>query len=130
MTLVTSGQPAPPGAARDSLLTFAKDEDRVSTYKTVGSFPFPGSLKVGLPTRIVAIAGVETASAMDVRVYDVENNQVIAEATGISADYPSRVDLGAIANVTQGPSIWELQYRRASGAGNQTVACSSAVLEY
>ena len=67
---------------------------------------------------------------MDVRVYDVENSLVVAEVLGVSLPYPSMVDLGSISNVSQDRAIWELQYRRASGSGNQTVSCSSATLEY
>ena len=67
---------------------------------------------------------------MDVRLYDVKAAVVIAEVLGVTDTYPSEIDMGAISNVSQGPSIWELQDRRASGSGNQTVALSSATLEY
>jgi hypothetical protein len=130
MTQVTTGQNAPPGSARDSIWTFPKDTDRTTVYKTVGVVPYPGSLKSGVPAAIVVVAGVENASAMDVRIYDVKNDQAIAEKTGITAAFPSEVDLGAIANVSQDRSLWELQYRRSGGSGNQTVSCSSATLEY
>ena len=130
MTQSTSGKPAPPGSARDTILTFSKSSDKSSTYKTLGAFPYPGSLKVGVPTKAVAIGGVETAGSMDVRLFDVKAAVVIAELLGVTDSYPSELDLGAISNVSQGPSIWELQYRRASGTGNQTVALSSATLEY
>jgi hypothetical protein len=130
MTQTTSGKAAPPGSSRDTVLTFNKDSDKLSVYKTVGAWPHPGSLKSGVPSRVVVIAGVETAPTMDVRIYDVKNALVVAEAQGVSASYPELVDLGAISNVSTGPTIWELQYRRASGSGNQTVAISSATLEY
>jgi hypothetical protein len=130
MTQVTNGQPAPPGTSRDSVLTFSKETDKTSVYKTVGSWPHPGSLKSGVPAKITVICGVESAASMDVRVYDVENAQVVAEALGVTGSYPSMVDLGSISNVSQDRAIWELQYRRASGNGNQTVSCSSATLEY
>lgn len=130
MTQVTSGQPAPPGSDRDTVLTFNKDTDKSPVYKTLGAFNHPGSLKAGVPTRITVVGGVETAVSMDVRVFDVDNSLVVAEALGVTLPYPSTVDLGAIANVSTGLAIWELQYRRASGTGNQTVALSSATLEY
>jgi hypothetical protein len=130
MTQVTNGQSAPPGSARDSIWTFNKDSDKVSVYKTVGAVSYPGALKSGIPVAIVVVAGVESAPSMDVRIYDSKNNQVIAEKTGITDAFPSEVDLGAIGSVHQDRALWELQYRRASGNGNQTVACSSATLEY
>lgn len=130
MTQVTTGQPAPPGSSRDTVLTFSKDEDKLSVYKTLGVVPYSGALKAGVPTRIWVVAGVVTAPTMDVRVYDIENDLVVAEKLGVSDSFPSMVDMGAISNVSNGPTIWEFQYRRASGSGNQTVALSSATLEY
>lgn len=130
MTQVTSGKAAPPGSSRDSVWTFPKDEDKTTTYKTVGVIPYPGGMKSGVPSAIVVVAGVETASEMAVRVYDPKNNQVIAEVTGITSPFPSEVDLGTISNVAPGRSLWELQYRRTGGTGNTTVACSSATVEY
>lgn len=130
MTQVTTGQPAPPGSSRDTVLTFSKDTDKATVYKALGTWQHPGALKSGIPSRVVVIGGVETAPSMDVRLYDVENALVVAEVLGVTASYPSRIDLGAISNVAVGPAIWELQYRRASGNGNQSVSCSSATLEY
>jgi hypothetical protein len=130
MTQVTAGQSAPPGSSRDSVWSFPKDSDKTSVYKTLGVIPYPGALKSGIPSAIIVIGGVENASSLDIRVYDSKNNQVIAEATGITAAFPSEVNLGAISNVAQGRAMWELQYKRSGGTGNQTVAISSATLEY
>jgi hypothetical protein len=130
VTITTTGQPKPDGDDRVSEIPFASRRVRLGTYTKIGEWPFLGTARVGSPTKIECVCGVDGATSLDVRIYDVNNNQVICEALGVTAAWPQVVDLGAISNLPLLVSIWELQARRAGGTGAQEILASSLVLSY
>jgi len=109
---------------------FTKVVSKQSSYFTAHPFPFHGSDRIGVPKQIEVLCGiVDSQAVLDIRVYDVENNALIAEHTGITADFPAKCDLGTLSNIPEGPGVWEVQIKN-TGAGNKKVAAASLVMRF
>lgn len=72
---------------------------------------FPGTTHMGGEVQsIKAIAWVSTSSRpMSFRIYDVTNDQVIAQANDITSEEPILLDFSNITNVSSGCACWEVQ---------------------
>lgn len=93
-----------------------------TTYKVASYFVFPGSIAAGTPSSIKAIATIGTADSFDARIYDYTNSKVIAEIVGsTNASIVDSVDMGALSNIPSQPATWEVQIRRNSGNGSESV---------
>ncbi len=80
------------------------------------AFIFRGSAAIGTPTAMKVIFKVSDATkAQDIRLRDVTNGNTIAEVTGLVNLGQAIVDLGAIANIPAGESIFEVQCQGTSG---------------
>jgi len=102
-----------------------------STYVTAGVIPYPGSDAVGAPIRISVVCGKKGGSTtFSVRIFDKTNAQVIAADFNKDDDYPTLRDLGSITNVSETPSIWEVQIKKTAGAEGKTVSVASVVMEF
>ena len=109
---------------------FTKVVSKQSSYFTAHVFHFHGTDKIGTPEQIEVLCGrVDPGAILDLRIYDVGNNALIAEITGEAADFPTECDLGTLSNVPEGPGIWEVQIRN-SGVGNKEVAVASLVMRF
>jgi len=113
-------------------VSFTSLETISGTYLEVGTFIWPGSDKVGTPTMLEVVGAVSNVSASaDIRIYDVDNGNTIAEVLGSSALYPTIVDLGTISNVTTDEALWQIQVRRATGSGaNQKAVAGSGSIVF
>ena len=69
------------------------------------------------PVRVKVLVEAEEAKEFSVRVYDVNNSAVIAEATGLMgvAFVMAVYTLAPIANATAAEAVWEVQLKRPSG---------------
>ena len=83
-------------------------------YSVISKFIFRGTTALGTPTKI-KIAGYTSATNGDVRIYDVTNSLVIVEKLTITDAVPTVIDLGVLANLPTGESIFEIQAKRAGG---------------
>jgi hypothetical protein len=88
-------------------------------YERVSAFSFPGTSVIPTITKINALVRRNgAANSVAIRIYDVTNVQVIAEATGITTlDETVITDLGTISNLPIGEATFEIQLNT-DGAGN------------
>ncbi len=108
-------------------------KDRINsqsvTYETKAYMYFAGTDRIGSPESIKVTALVDDAgSPGDVRVYDLNNTNIIAEITGITDTTPTINDLGTISNLSAGETIWEIQLRVPVGDKEDIEAYSLSVL--
>lgn len=101
-----------------------------TTYFTAHIFEFEGTDLVGAPYEAVIVAGIIDPTTQSIRIYDFTNNQTICEVTGVSASFPSMVNLGALSNLPTAPAIWEVQMKRLSGGPAREVAVASLYLRF
>jgi hypothetical protein len=95
------------------------------SWVAANSFIFPGTDVLGTHlTGAKMIAGVIDADSGDYRLYDTTNLQVVAQVLGNVAVFPAIVSLGALSNLPTGEAIFELQLKRNTGSGVQSVAVS------
>jgi hypothetical protein len=104
---------------RTAEITYVSDE--------APSLIFRGSASVGTPTAIKLVVGVsDAAKPCDVRVQDITNGNTIAEITGLTNTARALFDLGAIANIPAGLSVFEVQAK--SALGGETHLAALAIL--
>lgn len=96
------------------------------TYERVGAFVFPGTDIVASLSKINAIVRRNgAATSASIRIYDVTNVNVIAEATGITTtDETVFTDMGAISNLPSGEAMFEIQMLRVGAGGGARAFCS------
>ena len=72
---------------------------------------FPGTDHMGSSVDMIKFIGwvYNEIRPMDIRIYDVTNDQVIACVDDLSNEDPQLLDFGTISNVSSGVAIWELQ---------------------
>jgi len=111
--------------------SFSKLETEESTYEVGGVIPYPGSDEVGAPVKVWIVCGKKGSGVKySVRLFDKTNATVIASQFNEEDVYPTLKDMGTIANVTEGPAIWEVQIKKTEGDAGKTAAVSSAVMEF
>jgi len=108
------------------IITPKKDSIKTSSYTNTVLFKYDGSNNVGTINYIEIIAYMDSGiTSYSARVYDKTNNQVIAEATGLTNTVEAINDLGTISNVPTDQAIFELQMKRVGGSGNKNVYIES-----
>jgi len=91
-----------------------------TSYKTIrSSFKYAGSDEIGV-INYIEIIGYKDSSPTSyaVRVYDVTNNNILAEKTGLTNTEEEIIDLGSISNIPTQSAILEIQAKRVGGNGN------------
>jgi hypothetical protein len=101
-------------------LTIKESVFNSGTFELVSSFLYDGTDTHAPIIQIQSIVKSESGSTGEVRIYDITNNNVIALGMFTNAEY-GLLDLGTISNLPTGPSIFEIQIRRESGAGQKKV---------
>jgi hypothetical protein len=96
------------------------------TYERVSAFPFGGTAVIPSLSKINALIRRNgAATSVSIRIYDVTNAQVIAEATGITTlDETAITDLGTISNLPAGEATFEIQLLRVGGTGGARAFCA------
>jgi len=111
-------------------LTFSTFITGNTSWTSAHVFCFQGTDNIGTPVGIMFICGyVDAGATIDVRIYDVTNNAVVIESLGISNAFPSAVDLGAPANLSVSPVVWEVQIKK-NGNGPKEVAIASGCMRF
>ena len=105
-------------------------DHKKSTWGVVGSFLFAGTDALGIPASIRVIAGVTTADEVGVRIYDLTNNNVIAEVRNQTGSYPSIINLGTISNLPTGAAVFELQVIRDAGNSSKKVRATGVSIAF
>ena len=105
-------------------------DHKKSTWGVIGSFLFAGTDALGAPVSIRVIAGVTTADEVGVRLYDLTNNNVIAEARNQTGSYPSIINLGTISNLPTGAAVFELQVIRDAGNSSKKVRATGVSIAF
>ncbi len=106
-------------AVRENIYAIHDSTQSTSYTGLGGSFIYEGSDTVQIPTSIELVAFRDaSANAMDARIFDLTNNQVIAEVTGMSATVQTIHDFGTISNVPTEKAIWEVQAKRVGGSAS------------
>jgi hypothetical protein len=111
-------------------LPFTKIVSGDTSYFTAHIFRFQGTDLLGTPMKISVIAGWIDNTTQSVRIYDIDNNQVICERTDITNEFPSAEDMGTISNLPTGPALWEVQMKRPQGGPAREVAVASMHMEF
>jgi hypothetical protein len=112
--------------------TVINQDVKQTSYKTVGEIIHLGIDDNGqiLEAKVIAYKDSGVTS-YDVRIVDKENGSVvICEATGLTNDEKSVVDLGTISNQPDGESIFEVQIKKTGGNGNERVHLNTVLIKY
>jgi len=84
-------------------------------YQSVGDLIFPGTTAVGSPTSIKCISWGDSGTTHAVRVYDITNDAVIAEVTGLTNTAKAIASLTGIDNLPASEALWEVQLKKTAG---------------
>lgn len=91
-------------------------------YVTIAELYFAGSNTLGPIDNITSIYGSNSATqTAEIRVFDLTNGLVIAEATQTSLARQI-FNLGTISNVPTGPSIFEVQVKKTGGQARAQIS--------
>lgn len=116
---------SPTGSSKSAVVSFASGSSKhVSTtsptYESLAHLIFAGTDIVGSVISMNANAwrtGGAGGAAMDVRVVNLSNADVICELTGItSTDEFNVQDMGTLSNIPATPTVFEVQGKRSIGA--------------
>jgi hypothetical protein len=116
---------SPSGGGKAMVVAFASGSSKhVSTtsptYESLAHIIFPGTNTVGTPTNIKINAwrtGGAPTPAVDFRVVNLNNADVIAEVTGITVTNEDNIaDMGTLSNLPTDATVFEIQGRRSGGA--------------
>lgn len=100
-----------------------------TTYEAMATFNWSGVDKIGVIKNFLLNAWREGGSgSIDFRIYDIINNQVIAEVTGITSTDPANNTLmGAISNLPSSATTFQLQGKKSGGTAAHS---GSLTMEY
>jgi len=100
-----------------------------TTYKSLRQFIFPGTTLLDIaPQAFRIVCSVDNPAEGSIRLYDITNNNTIAEITGISGENDQIVFDSSLTNIPIGESILEIQ-AKTNKPGKQ-IYISSAVLKF
>jgi hypothetical protein len=106
-------------------------ETTSSTYASLAHFIYGGSSVIGPMVNINVNAWVTGNTTCDVRLYDLTNNLVVAELTGITSQLePNLQSMGTLINIPAGPSVIEIQGRKLTGGGASKLRIGSLEIQY
>jgi hypothetical protein len=97
-------------------------ETTSTTYDVLAQAAWPGSDATDIPSVIYVAVELGGGTSMSVRILDATNAQVIAELTGITVGTFTVLSMGAPANVSATPAVWEVQALGAGGGRKARVA--------
>jgi len=105
--------------------------DTVSlTYVSAARFIFRGT-DIGTPTKIKATCWVDNVGDIGaIKIYDLTNSATIAENNNITNTTESIIDLGTLSNLPSSEAIWEVQFARPTGSGQDKFNLSSLLVEF
>ena len=103
------------------------EETQQDTYSVIDSFSFQGTQMLGIPKQIMALVQ-QNATSSDIRIYDVNNGNVIAE-TNFTNTQPALINLGTLSNLPTSPTLFEMHLRR-NGQGNQKARVRTIHIEW
>lgn len=87
-----------------------------TSYENLVSFIYWGTANGGSLTALKGIMYKNpNVTSYSARIYDITNDLVIAEVTGLSNDTAAIIDFGAISNLPTGNAIFEIQMFRTGG---------------
>jgi len=111
-----SGELADPQKQKALHFGFEELDSSATTWTKHGSIIFPGTTKMGTPTKIYGNAYKESnPTSYNLRIQDITNGQTIASVTGLTNTTEAIQDLGALSNLPTGQARWELQVQRVGG---------------
>lgn len=77
---------------------------------------FPGSTKVGIPTKIYVGSYISSGS-YTITIHDMTNDAQIAEVTGQSNTSMALIDMGTLSNIPEGQAIFQIRMTFAGVTG-------------
>lgn len=102
-----------------------------TSYKSTGAFKFPGSTAAGIIDYIEIISHMDEAcTSYSIRVYDLTNGAILAEATGLDNTSAKIQDLGVISNIPSDPAVLEVQLKRVGGSNSDSIYLDSVLVYY
>lgn len=100
-----------------------------SSYTVIFQFIFPGTDLLGNIEDIFALYEVEDSTETgSIRIYDVDNSNVIAEVTGLDDEEFMRKNLGTISNLPSGAAVFEIQAKTSNAS--KYIRLSNLTLEF
>lgn len=91
-------------------------ENAGTGYKVMAEFNFPGTTLMGPLTKIELVLGSDSAvQSCDAKIFDRTHGLTIVELTNFVSATRVITNLGALANVPTGPSVFEVQGKRNGG---------------
>lgn len=84
-----------------------------NTYATVAHVIFAGTNILNTVSEIDLAASTKDTKTVDFRIYDVTNNQTIAEYLGFSSTTVMVQSMGTISNLPATQAVWAIQARKA-----------------
>ncbi len=103
----------------DSLQNIVGLETPQETYEVVAHILYPGSVLVGVVSKIeITFMNENILDPLDVKIFDLTNAKTIVEKLNLAgaADNVFEVaDLGSLANIPSAMSVFELQIRQVDG---------------
>lgn len=111
------------GGAASMVMSFSSGtskhvETASTTYVSLAHFIYGGSDEIGGINNFNVNAWITNNGTVDVRLFDLTNNAIIAELTGINSLLESNVQsMGAISNLPTLAAVIEIQGRKATGGG-------------
>lgn len=82
-----------------------------NVYEAVATFEYEGSSLIGPINYFDLNTKTELDNTYDARIYDSDNNKILAEITGLNNQEFQIIDMGSISNIPQSKSILELHVR-------------------
>ena len=104
--------------------------DKTGTFTTFTKFVYPGSNHIGTLHRACTITREGSGVTTEVRLQDITNSLTIASVTTTEAatDHISELTI-TVSNIPTEIAIFEVQFRRATGTGNNSAFTSGLTLE-
>lgn len=117
-------------------LTYGSDtkpylKGKKGTYEFLASFTYAGTTNYPAATGAGIRFSTKGATTMDVRIYDVDNAQVIAEFLGLVAtvDQVFETTNSALSNLPAAPANFETQIRLSATGGGREGWVSSLIIK-
>jgi len=95
-------------------------------YEALDGFPYPGKTEEAIPVSFRMRAMIQEGAAnASIRIFDVDNGEVICEKTDVSLNEYGMIDLGAIDNLPDEEAYFEVQAK--SGTSGKYVYVTNVV---
>lgn len=124
------------GGAASMVMSFASGsikhvETTSVNYASLAHFIYGGSDNIGSIINFNINAWVTQSGTCDIRLYDLTNNNIIAELIGITSnDEKNLQSIGVITNLPLQAAVIEIQGRKITGGGASKLRVGSIELQY